>query len=169
VVKLKTMSIIMDILEGFWDMEFNYKGVKVNFFGVPRFLLDNENENTIRNGLCRLKKKRYIEGDSKKGWRITKSGKNFLEIRKILKDFRSPFSNKDNKTLLIMFDIPESRKQERAWLRKHLIKFNYFMIQKSVWVGPSPLPKEFVLYVKEIKLDSCIKSFRLSNPYKFKK
>ena len=39
---------------------------------------------------------------------------------------------------------------------------------KSVWVGPSPLPKDFLSYIKEIHLENCIKTFKLSNPYKEK-
>ena len=52
-----------------------------------------------------------------------------------------------------MYDIPEVRKAEREWLRWHLKKFGYVLIQKSVWMGPSPLPKDFLDYIKEIKLN----------------
>jgi hypothetical protein len=51
----------------------------------------------------------------------------------------------------------------------HQIIFDYIMIQKSVWVGPSPLPKEFVEYVKSINLQDSIKTFKLENSYKNKK
>ena len=44
-------------------------------------------------------------------------------------------------------------------------KFNYEMIQKSVWVGPSPLPKEFMDYVSKIKLKESIKTFKLTKSY----
>jgi len=67
---------------------------------------------------------------------------------------------------LVMFDVPTERKSEREWLRWHLKKFGYIMIQQSVWVGPSPLPKEFNNYIKSIKLDNCIKTFKLERPYK---
>ena len=40
--------------------------------------------------------------------------------------------------------------------------FDYLMIQKSVWLGPSPLPSEFVSYTKSIGLDSCIKVFHVT-------
>lgn len=43
------------------------------------------------------------------------------------------------------------------------------MIQRSVWVGPSPLPKEFLDYVKEIKLEDKFKTFKLSKGYNTKK
>ena len=64
-----------------------------------------------------------------------------------------------------MFDVPTERKPERAWLRWHLKKFDYMMIQKSVWVGPSPLPAEFKKYLEEIKLDKCIRIFKLARSY----
>ena len=38
-------------------------------------------------------------------------------------------------------------------------------VQKSTWVGPFPLPKEFKEYLKKIKLDKCIKTFKLAKPY----
>ena len=42
------------------------------------------------------------------------------------------------------------------------------MIQKSVWVGPSPLPKEFMNYISKIGLKSTIKTFKLAKGYKRK-
>jgi hypothetical protein len=67
-----------------------------------------------------------------------------------------------------MFDVPESRKAEREWLRWHLREFQYVMIQKSVWVGPSPLPKKFRDHVKNIGLNNFIKTFKLAKPYQIK-
>ncbi|MBK5215715.1 MAG: hypothetical protein JJE53_02830, partial [Candidatus Pacebacteria bacterium] len=40
------------------------------------------------------------------------------------------------------------------------------MIQKSVWVGPSPLPKDFLLYLKEIEIGDDFKIFKLAKSYK---
>jgi hypothetical protein len=39
------------------------------------------------------------------------------------------------------------------------------MIQKSVWVGPSPLPKDFLDYVKSIGLLNQLKTLKLAKPY----
>ena len=149
-------------------MNLNYKGVRVNFFGVPRFLLDGENNNSVRSAFSRLKSKGYIKNGAK-GWLVTDSGKMFLDKRRsALCHFSSSFKKTLPKNLLVMFDIPELRKTERHWFRWHLKKFNYKMIQKSVWVGPSPLPRDFVSYIKKIKLDSCIKTFKLSKSYERK-
>lgn len=160
------MSIVMDILEDLWNIKLNYKGVPTRAFFIPD--LWSENKNSYRATLSRLHKIKLI--DKKNGyWEITNLGEKYLKEAKEQKNFDSPFEKNAPKNLLVIFDVPESKQNERKWLRKHLIKFDYFMIQKSVWVGPSPLPPKFVSYLKEIKLDICIKTFKLSNPYQIKK
>jgi len=69
------------------------------------------------------------------------------------------------KDLLIVYDIEENKKKERDWFRRHLKRFHFIMIQRSVWVGPSPLPKEFSDYLKEIKLGDSLKTFKLARGY----
>lgn len=64
-----------------------------------------------------------------------------------------------------MYDIPHEKKKERDWFRRQLKKFHYAMIQKSVWVGPSPLPRDFLDYVKLIGLKKQLKTFKLAKPY----
>ena len=120
-----------------YKKQFNYKGVKTNSFGIPIFLLGDNN---------RVKK----EGRKRKFYNAS---------------FDSPFKKDSPKNLLVMYDIPSSKRKERNWFRRHLIKFGYIMVQKSVWVGPSPLPKEFVKYVKDIGLKKQLKTFKLSKSY----
>jgi hypothetical protein len=79
--------------------------------------------------------------------------------------FNSPFQKDSPKNLIVMYDIPHRQKKERDWFRRNLKKFGYIMIQKSVWVGPSPLPKEFVEYLDEIKIGDNFMSFKLERPY----
>ena len=160
------MSIVMEILEGLWNTTLYYKGMRVNFFGFSKPW--KYNDASVRTTMSRLHKKGLITKKSGK-WSITKNGKKYFntEKKKIIPHFNSPLKKDTTKNLIVMFDIPESRKIERNWFRLHLIKFGYIMIQKSVWVGPSPLPKDFVSYVKEIGLRSCIRNFKLAKPYKF--
>lgn len=160
------MSFILDVLEDLWNIQLHYKGVRVNMFGVPQSFKNKEN--SYRSTLSRLHKNGLISKKSE-NWILTNKGKEYLNTKKVLCKFDSNFKSNAPKNLLLIFDVPESRKSERRWLRLHLKKFKYFMIQKSAWVGPSPLPREFVSYLKEIKLDSCIKRFRLASPYKIHK
>jgi len=114
-----------------------YKGVKVNSFGIPVFLLGDNN---------RIKDK-----DRKKSF--------------YNRSFDFSFPKDSPKNLLVMYDIPSEKRKERNWFRRHLIKFGYIMVQKSVWVGPSPLPKEFIKYVENIGLKKQLKTFKLSKSY----
>ncbi len=116
---------------------FNYKGVRVNAFGIPMVRSFQKKKSKT------LKKKRD----------------------QYYASFNSPFSEKAPKNLIIMYDIPHSLKKERDWFRRHLIKFGYEMIQKSIWVGPSPLPKQFKDYLEEIKIGDKFKTFRLAKSY----
>ena len=111
--------------------------MRVNSFGIPIFSKDKKS---------RVKKK------SRK--------RSFYYIT-----FSSPFKESDSKNLIVMYDIPDNQRKERDWFRRHLVKFGYIMIQKSVWVGPSPLPKDFLDYLKEIKIGDNFKTFKLAKSY----
>lgn len=116
---------------------FYYKGIEVNSFGIPIFSKGRES---------RAKK----ENRKRTFYNVT---------------FSSPFNENSSKNLIVMYDIPSEMKKERDWFRRQLIKFDYIMIQKSVWVGPSPLPKKFLDYLKEIKIGDKFKTFKLSKSY----
>ena len=157
------MSIIFDILEELSHSTIHSKGGCVNLFGIPRLSLYKYG--SLKSGISQLKKKQYII-KSNSEWFLTPKGKKYLERKyNSLLQFNSPFSKSNPKNLLVMFDIPESKKAEREWLRWHLKKFNYVMIQKSVWRGPSPLPKEFLDYITRIGLRKNLKMLKISKTY----
>ena len=157
------MSIIFDILKELNHITIRHKGMCVNLFGIPQ--LSSYKYGSLKSGLSQLKKKQYITKNNF-GWMLTSKGRRYLEKKyDSLVQFNSPFSKNDSKNLLVMFDIPETKKAEREWLRWHLKKFNYIMIQKSVWRGPSPLPKEFLDYIKKIKLQENLKMLKISKTY----
>ena len=115
---------------------FYYKGLRVNIFGLP----------VGSNRKSRIKKKNR----KRKFYYIS---------------FHSTFKKNAPKNLIVMYDISHEKKNERDWFRRQLKNFEYIMIQKSVWVGPSPLPKDFLDYVKLIGLKNQLKTFRLAKPY----
>lgn len=157
------MSMVLNILKELNNTTVYSKGGRVNLFGLPR--LSSYEYNSLKTTVSRLHKKEYIEKNST-GWILTPRGKNYLKRKyDSLIQFDSPFSKSDSKNLLIMFDIPEEKKAEREWLRWHLKKFNYEMIQKSVWRGPSPLPKGFTDYLKKIGLRNHMKMLKVTKVY----
>lgn len=158
------MSIICDILKELGSMSLSYKGMRVNFLGLPKFR--RYSPGSLRGTMSYLLKEGFIKEHG--GFQLTQKGRLYIK-RKIdsLQHFNCQFPKDAPKNLIVMFDVPETKKAEREWLRWHLKRFQYLMIQKSVWVGPSPLPKEFLDYVKSIGLKESLKIFRLARGYNF--
>jgi DNA-binding transcriptional regulator PaaX len=161
------MNLVYEILKDLSTSSLRYKGGRVNFFGIPKF--KNYSQNSLSGTLSRLRKESYID-DTNLELKITLKGQKYIK-RKMdsLKQFDFKFNIEAPRNLIVMFDIPETKKAEREWLRWHLKKFNYSMIQKSVWVGPSPLPKEFLDYIEKIKIKDGFKTFKLAKGYNFEK
>jgi len=109
--------------------------MSVNIFGLPSF--------------SSSKKKKHIR----------------IQKRQYLHSFISNFKKDAPKNLLLIYDIPERRKKERDWFRRQLKNYDFIMIQRSVWIGPSPLPENFLSYLKRIGLQSEFKTFKLAKSY----
>ncbi|OGI68426.1 hypothetical protein A2738_00895 [Candidatus Nomurabacteria bacterium RIFCSPHIGHO2_01_FULL_42_15] len=161
------MGLIYEILQELNSGSFSYKGFKVGLLGLPKFKIYSQN--TLSGSLDYMCKKGLLEYGNDK-INITHKGKEYVKRKyDSLKQFNCKFDKNAPRNLIVMFDIPETRKAEREWLRWHLKKFNYLMIQKSVWVGPSPLPREFLEYVESIGIKDGLKTFKLAKGYMFKK
>jgi DNA-binding transcriptional regulator PaaX len=85
--------------------------------------------------------------------------------RQYLTSFVSDFKKDAPKNLLLIYDISDVKKTERDWFRRQLKNFGFVMIQRSVWVGPSPLPRDFLDYLKRIGLQKDFKTFKLAKSY----
>lgn len=116
----------------------NYKGVKVKAFGVP--VIYSNKQDTLKS---KSSQRRYSD----------------------YRHFNFNYPITASKDLIVMYDVPSNKRSDRDWLRYQLGKFGYSMIQKSVWAGPSPLPKDFLRYVKKIGLFKKLKILKLAKPY----
>lgn len=158
------MALVEEILKELWNTSVYSKGGRVNLFGIPKF--KKKSFGSMRTTIYRLHKQNLIEKQPS-GWFLTPAGRKYTQKKlNSLQEFFSSSGKDKNRNLMVMFDIIEPKKAEREWFRWHLKKFNFVMIQKSVWVGPSPLPKEFLDYIKQIRLKDSIKIFKLAKPYK---
>jgi len=117
------------------------------------------------NILYQLKKQGFIEkkkDNNKKGfWKLTAKGSQYLKIikhRKIFLPLKTEVIKNDF-LKVIVFDIPESEKKKREWLRQTLTNFNFSLLQKSVWIGETQLPEDFFNSLKELDLISYIHIF----------
>ncbi|HUX36175.1 MAG TPA: hypothetical protein VMV71_04055 [Candidatus Paceibacterota bacterium] len=120
----------------------------------------NVSDATMRVTLSRLKRKGYVE--NKKGmWQITKAGR--ARIAKKIYSFFPTHSKRitrqQSKNIIISFDIPEAHKKKRNWLRIELLRLGFDMLQRSVWLGPAPLPEEFIDSLRKLQVLQYIKFF----------
>lgn len=157
------MGIKHEILKLFNTRAAYYKGIPVNIFGLPVF--KDKSRKSVQNAWYALKNDGCLAVENER-FLVTKKGRAYLKEQVLSEHiFSSPFPKDSPKNLLVIYDIPEEKKPEREWFRRHLRKFGYTMIQRSAWIGPSPLPEEFLSYVKKIGLKSTLKTFKLIRPY----
>ena len=77
---------------------------------------------------------------------------------------RMYIKNKKARSVLTMviFDVPEKRREMRDWLRFHLKSLDFRFVQGSVWIGDTPLPAEFMKDIKRFGLLSCVHVFSIN-------
>ena len=125
----------------------NLLGLPVNYeFSAPTF-------STI---LSRLKKQGLVvkKGTHKKTlWQVSRRGTEKLNNADLLEI--DP-SKSDGLPRLVVYDIPESEKRKREWLRRTLVVCDYKQLQRSVWLGYCPLPEKFIKQVYNLGLKNKI-------------
>lgn len=123
----------------------------------------NTQEENVRVTLWRLEKRRMIEKKENKYF-LSSLGREFFEKRKQPKKW-------DGKWRIIIFDIPESERTNRIWLRTQLIRAEYQPLQRSIYFGKNPLPeflfdeiknRKMLSYVRIIVAENIIKNSLLS-------
>ncbi len=113
---------------------------------------------SVRSSLSRLDRKGYLN-KTEEGWLLTSSGKTYAERKFLLSYLPSPFNNKSPSNTIISFDIPGPQRHLRDWLRNQIKIYNYKMIHQSLWLGPGPLPKNFLKKLNQLKIRKNIKIF----------
>lgn len=135
---------------------------------AKQFVLKNKHVSgaSVRTTLYRLQKRGMVEKNGE-AWQVTFAGRSFLSGR--LKEDRLPIhatrvksDAKSNKQMIVMFDIPESHKRVRNWLRIELSLLGFEILQKSVWLGPAPIPREFVKKLNDMDILEFIHFFQVT-------
>jgi len=119
------------------------------------------NKESVRVSLTRLNKKGYVRNLNGE-WKITDKGKKYLQLNSKNEYIPSPFKKESECNTILSFDISENSRRMRNWLRNQLKIFGYKMLQQSLWIGPGPLPQEFLKKLKELKIRENIKIFTIS-------
>ena len=92
---------------------------------------------------------------------MTVKGKIYIRNKQNNLSFVVRNNKSKQKDLVVIFDIPESDRKKRDRLRGILEILGFECLQKSVWIGPAPIPKEFVEYLSQRQILRYIKFFKV--------
>lgn len=107
---------------------------------------------TIRSALSRMKQQGWIVSEKKRNkvyYTITHTGRLRILLKNVFKIKKRPH---DRLSTVIIFDIPETKRKARYFLRRLLLKNGFINLQKSVMIGPFELPSEFFELLLELKI-----------------
>ena len=107
-----------------------------------------------------LKRMGYIAisaGESVGGIRLTAKG-NQKALEGSMKGRELPL-RKDDKMIMLMYDIPKRKQHVRQAFRGALEYLDYQMLQKSVWVSAKDVLEETERAVREYDLENCVNLF----------
>ncbi len=106
-------------------------------------------------------------------WYITNKGnerkKKFLMRQRAARPSRDYHAIASAKLRLVIFDIPETEKRKREWLRAALRRLGFQPLQKSVWVGNIALPEEFLHDLRKLGLLPYVEIFAVTKRGSLKK
>jgi len=127
-------------------------------------LYKNKSSASIRNILYRLEKKKLVS-KTPSGWSVSQLAKATMTNRSNFNKrnyqmVRNKKGDEENK-MIVMYDIPEDLRRKREILREGLKALGFKQKQQSVWIGPSPLPREFIEYLNELKIIEYINFFHV--------
>jgi len=131
-------------LESFFNPKYSFTRPSRRLLGLdPQW---QPNKNTLKGSLRRLINQGIVEKEKNK-ISLTKTGKRL--ISSILAKQNVLNKKWDGKYRLVIFDIPESKKRSRDWLREELYLLNYIQLQKSVFIGKHPLAPNIIKDIKK--------------------
>ncbi len=111
---------------------------KISVYSFIKEKFKNESYRKVYTHIYQLEKRGYLEKYKHKDIeyiRISPKGEATLENTKRVKD---------TKWKMIIFDIPESQRPIRDYLRVKLKQLGFKKWQNSIWVTPYKLPEEVV-------------------------
>ncbi|MFA6131326.1 MAG: CRISPR-associated endonuclease Cas2 [Patescibacteria group bacterium] len=110
------------------------------------------------HAMKRLKERKLIHVKKwKNGFICSLTHDGFVEFLrlKVLKTELLP----QGKTCIVVFDIPETQRSKRRWLRRLLERAGFIPLQKSVWISPFDAGNVIMDFAKKMKMQDFIRVF----------
>lgn len=129
--------------------------------GTTQSKNDTQIRQSFYNLLARLKQEGLVLPEKHgASWKLTEKGRAWLSRQSWLRMFL-PTGVRDCQKIVV-FDIPESAKAKRQWLRNNLALFGFTMLQRSVWIGDQQLPEQFIAQIHRLGLDKHVHIFAVA-------
>ena len=145
-------------LESFFPKKYAYTRISRRLFGLDTY--PKASPQTLASMLSRLQRQGLVIRRGKRrrsSWALTQKGKRRVE--KIRQSQRRDAPPPDGVTRLVIFDIPERERKKRDMLRAELLGCDFEGLQRSVWMGKRPLPKEFIMFLDALRLKNKVHIF----------
>ena len=127
--------------------------------------LKKERDQRFYNLMNRLQKDGLIV-KKKSVWTNTDRGKQKLLKLKEQKENLIPrknYKSDEGKELnIVIFDVPETQRRKRDWLRRILVQLGFSKLQQSVWMGKNKLPKEFLQDLETFQILKYVEIFSIN-------
>ena len=110
--------------------------------------------------ISKLRRQGLVTKDNRvteKGFKIFEKLK--LRFSNLLPKIGSPLELEKDHLKIVIFDIPEKWRAKRLWLRQWLVALGFEKLQKSVWIGETKLPADFITQLKSLDLLLYVKIF----------
>ncbi|KKW14457.1 MAG: repressor in the phenylacetic acid catabolism [Candidatus Jorgensenbacteria bacterium GW2011_GWB1_50_10] len=123
---------------------------------IEKFLRSREKKNYLKQSLQRLEKRGFLLKKENKFF-PTPKGLRFFSKLNLLDRNKQALKKWDGKWRLISFDVPVVDDKKRYLLRGLLHEFNFYKLQKSVWICPNQLAADFWNFLVDYELDKYCK------------
>ena len=114
------------------------------------------------NLIYKLKRDHLIQDNGKGLLKTIQKGKNWIRHFGEVMPSKHHITFKTDRFIIVAFDIKETERQKRDWLRACLKNIGLQMIQKSVWLGKIKLPQEFIDDLKKLNLLESVEIFEIT-------
>lgn len=114
----------------------------------------NKTSRQVKVGINRLKKRGSLSGDVG-GYKITSMGWSDHLTARVRE--AAPYS--DGRSLMILFDIPETRRRDRNKLRNLLVAGGCVRLQQSVYVTPFDILYDLKVVLEQSNLYQCVRMY----------
>jgi len=155
---LKAIDRGFDILELLEMTQRHQKVFMIEGFEGLRRLKRKKQQREIKLRLAYLKRKKFIQ-ITRQGNRLISALTNKGKVKIFRTQLQNVSNHKDGTVTLVIFDIPESERTSREFLRRFLKDLNFKQLQKSVWISKKDFGNQLANFFRKHKLNGWINVF----------